>query len=130
MGNVQLSHKPTFFYNATNGAVWQGLFEWQDAPYGWRKIVCTSAHEAEIWSDRMRQWDRSMHEMTLEQRELVEGPIREEMRSELRHQMANSRNNVNRDFLARALETLNGQGNRLSYRRESYMHAEAYERGR
>ncbi len=130
MSNVQLSHKAVFFYNPTNGAIWQGFGEWHNPPQGWNKIVCNTAHEAEVWSARMREWDRVMHETTIEQREMVEGPIRSEMRSELRHQLANARNNINRDFLRRALETLDGQGARWHYQRESYMHAEAFEHGR
>lgn len=128
--NVQLSRKAVFFYNPTNGAIWQGLGEWHNPPSGWQKIVCNSAHEAEIWSARMRKWDATMHEITLEEREMIEGPIREEMRSDLRHQMANARNNLNREFLRKALENLDKNGNRLAYRRESYMHCEAFESGK
>ena len=130
MGNVQLSHKAVFFYNPANGAIWQGLGEWHDPPRGWQKIVCNSVHEAELWSARMRKWDAAMHEITLEEREMVEGPIREEMRSDLRHRIANARNSINRDFLVKALENLDKQGNKLHYKRESYMHAEAFEHGR
>lgn len=128
--NVQLSHKPVFFYNPTTGAIWQGFGEWHNPPYGWSKIVCNTAHEAELWSARMREWDRSIHEMQQADREMIEGPMRDEFRSDLRHRIANARNNVNRDFLIKALENLDAQGNRTSYRRESYMHCEAFEKGR
>lgn len=130
MSNVQLSNKPVFYYNPANGAIWQGLPEQFPPPLGWQKIVCTSAHEAEMWSERMRKWDQLTHQMTMDEREQVEGPMREELRSSLRHQMANARNNVNRDFLQRAMETLDAQASKWKYKRESYMHAEAFENGR
>ncbi|HEX5426503.1 MAG TPA: hypothetical protein VFW94_23350 [Candidatus Acidoferrales bacterium] len=123
--NVQLSNKPCFFYNPGTGAVWQGLGEWHDPPPGWQKIVCNSAREAEIWSDRMRKWDQLMHEISQDEREMVEGPIREEMRSDLRHRMANARNNVNREFLRKALENLDRGSTKWRYKRESHMAIEA-----
>lgn len=125
--NVQLSNKPCFFYNPTSGAIWQAFGEWQKPPAGWTRIVCNTAREAEQWSERMRHWDSLMHEISQEERELVEGPMRDEMRSELRHNLANSRNNINREFLRRALERLDKQGNRMRYQRESRMAIEAYE---
>lgn len=125
--NAQLSNKAVFFYQPASGAIWQGFGEWQKPPAGWTRIVCGTAHEAEQWSERMRKWDSLMHEIGQEEREMVEGPMREEMRSELRHNLANSRNNINREFLRRALERLDKQGNRMRYQRESRMAIEAYE---
>ena len=123
--NAQLSNKCVFFYQPTSGAIWQGFGEWQPCPRGWQKIVCNTAREAEQWSERMRKWDSVMHEISQEEREMVEGPMRDEMRAELRHQMANARNNINREFLRRAMERLDKQGNRMRYKRESYMAIEA-----
>lgn len=129
MSNAQLSKKPVFWYNGTTGAIWTGLPEQYPSPSGFQKIVCNSASEAEQWSARQRKWDQLMHEVTIQEREMVEGPQREKIRSEIRHQMANSRNNVNREFLRRYLETSETQESKWKYTRESYLHAEAFEKG-
>lgn len=128
MSNVQLGYKPVFYYNGTTGEICGGLPEQYPAPHGFEKFVCTSAHEAEIWSERQRKWEELKHNMQQEQRELIEGPMREQMRGHMRNLMANARNNLNRDFLKRALETTDTEYGWRS-KRESYLHAEAFEKG-
>ena len=129
MSNVQLSRKVCFYYNSTSGEILTGFPEQYPAPRGYEKIVCNSAHEAEIWSERQRKYDNFKHTMIQEQRELIEGPQREAMRSQMRSLMANARNNTNREFLRRALETTDVKAG-WKYARESFLHAEAYESGR
>lgn len=129
MGNVQLSNKPCFYYNSTNGAILSGLPEQFPAPQGFEKVVCNNVHEAEKWSARQRAWEEFKHNLKMEEREMIEGPIRERLRSDIHHLMSNSRNNVNRDFLARYLETSGAMQPGWKYQRESYLHAEGFEQG-
>lgn len=129
MSNVQLSRKVCFYYNSTSGEILTGFPEQYPAPRGYEKIVCNSAHEAEKWSARQRDWDKFKHTLIQEQRELIEAPMKEAMRSQMRSLMANARNNTNREFLRRALETTDVKTG-WHYARESFLHAEAYENGR
>ena len=129
MANAQLSRKVTFYYNGTSGEILTGMPEEYPAPRGYQKIVCNSAHEAEMWSARQRKWDDFKHRLKQEEREMVEGPIRDQMRKHILHLMSNSRNNLNRDFLKRHLEQYEKKPNPLKYERESYLHAEAFEHG-
>ncbi len=130
MANVQLGRKPVFLYNGTSGEIRSGWPEQFPAPPGFEKIVCTSASQTEQWSARQRKWDEFLHQIKMEEREMIEGPHREQIRSHLRHLMANAKNNVNRDFIARYLETSAAEGSKWKYRRESYLHCEAFEQGR
>jgi hypothetical protein len=77
----------------------------------------------------MRKWETFKFQMEDEQREMIEGPIRSSLRSYMHHQMANARNNMNREFLRRHLELYGERPDRTKTQRESYLHAEAYERG-
>lgn len=127
---VQLSTKIVFWHDGTLGEIRMGLPEQFPAPAGFEKIVCNSAHEAEVWSERMRKQEAIKSEMEDEQREMVEGPIRANLRSYMYHQMANARNNMNREFLRRHLELYSDRPDKTKTRHESYLHAEGYERGR
>lgn len=126
---AQLSKKAVFYQDAQGKLVQGGPENWA-APAGFQKIVCNNAHEAERYSERLRRMDSAAHERLQAEREKVEAPMREELRSDLRHRMANARNATNREFLRRSLETIDGQGNRMAYKRESYMHCEGFEDGR
>ena len=127
---AQLSTKIVFWYDGTCGEIRMGLPEQFPAPMGFEKIVCNSAHEAEAWSERMRKWESVKQQMEDEQREMIEGPIRANLRSYMQHQMANARNNMNREFLRRHLELYDKRPDKTKMQRESYLHSEAYERGR
>jgi hypothetical protein len=78
----------------------------------------------------MRKQEAIRCEMEDEQREMIEGPIRANLRSYMYHQMANARNNMNREFLRRHLELYSDRSDKTKMRHESYLHAEGYERGR
>ncbi len=127
--NAQLGKKPVFYYDSTRGEIRSGLPEQFPAPYGFQKIVCNTAHEAEVWSARQRKWEEFINKMTDQEREMVEGPIRDQIRSERRHLMANARNNFNRDFLRRAQEESEKREYPWKSKRESYLHSEGFERG-
>lgn len=127
--NAQLSHKPVFFYNGTSGEVMTGLPEQFPAPVGYQKIVCTSAREAEVWSERQRKWEQFKHSIKEEERALIEGPIRDEMRHHIQHLASNARNSFNRDFLLRHLSQYDKRDDPWKSKRESYLHCEAHEQG-
>lgn len=128
--NAQLSKKPTYYYNGTSGEILTGMPEEYPAPHGFEKIVCTSAHEAEVWSGRLRERDDFKHALKQEEREMVEGPMRDEIRRHIQHLASNARNSYNRDFLLRHLTTYEKKPDPWKYKRESYLHAEAFEHGK
>lgn len=127
--NIQLRNKICFWYDGTTGEIRMGLPESFPAPYGFEKIVCNSAHEAEVWSERMRKQEAVKTQMENEQREMIEGPIRANLRSFMYHQMANARNNINREFLRRHLELYDQRPDKTKMDRISYLHSEGYEKG-
>jgi hypothetical protein len=94
---------------------------------GWEKIVCRTAHDVDLWSQKMRDQDRRDEEMTEEQREAFEAPLRALLRQELVTKMLNARTPINREFCRAALQKIDEDEARRKIRRESYMHAEAYE---
>ena len=118
-----------FWYDGTTGEIRMGLPENFPAAPGFQKIVCNSAHEAEVWSLRMRRWESVKQEMEDEQREMIEGPIRDNLRKHIQHLASNARNNMNRDFLLMHLKNYDLRPNLTRTKRESYLHAEGYERG-
>lgn len=124
--NAQIANKAVFYRNPTTGATMQG-FPGGKAPRGFETVTCNSASEVERWSQRQREWDSASHERIQEEREKIEGPMRAELRAELHHKMANSRNSVNREFLRRALERDSDRPNPMRYRRESRLAIEAHE---
>jgi hypothetical protein len=127
MYQAQLSKKVCFWYNGTSGEIRSGLGEEYPSPYGFEKIICTTAHEAEIWSARQRRWEDFKHQMTQTERELVEGPMRDNIRKHILHLMGNARNSLNREFLRRHLEQYDRKPEPWKYKYESYLHAEAFD---
>jgi hypothetical protein len=128
MPNVQLSKKIVYYYNGTNGEIRMGLPENWPAPHGFEKIICTSAHEAEKWSERLRQYNLFKERLKDEEREIIEGQWRSEIRSHMHHVMANSRNNINREYVRRYMERMEKKDKTKTVR-EEYNHAEGYEQG-
>lgn len=127
--NVVFYHSKTI--DAANGGrVMVGFPEQFPAPKGFVKIVCRSAAEVEKWSEKLRQQERRDDQMTDEQREAVEGPIRDYARKQLLHLMANARNQVNRDFCKAALDLMDKDDAKRRMKRESFMHIEAAEDGK
>ena len=99
------------------------------AAQGFHKVVCRTAAEVEKWSAKMRDQDRRDTEMTDEQRDTFEAPLRALLRAELVTKMMNSKNAINRDFCRAALEKIDADEARRKVKRESFMHAEAAEDG-
>jgi hypothetical protein len=125
---AQFSKKPVF-YRSAGGQIMSGMPENIAAPYGYEKIVCGSAREAERYSELQRRQERVTYGRQQEERGAIEGQFRDAIRSEMRTKMANARNNLNRDFMKRALERNEGKGDPTRYERESFLHSEGYEQG-
>lgn len=132
--NVQMTKKIVYYFsNPTRGGtgeILMGLPEQFAAPVGYEKIVCNTAREAELWSGRLRVWEGIKEEIGHLARKQRQQPIRESIMSEMRHNMANARNNINKDFMRRAIEKADKATDPLDYRRESMLHAEGYEKGK
>jgi hypothetical protein len=126
---VALDTNICFWYDGTTGEIRMGLPANFPAPHGFQKIVCNSAYEAEVWSQRMRRWEAFKQEMEDEQREMIEGPMRDNLRKHILHLASNAHNNMNRDFLLMHLKNYDLRPDLTRTRRESYLHAEAYEHG-
>ncbi len=131
------AHKPVsivFWHSRRLNRIQVGLPEQYPIPpvlvrLGFDKIVCRTAHQVEIWSQKMRDQERRDEEMTDEQREAFEGPLRAELRKELVSKMMNSRNAINRDFCKAALARMDEDEARRKVKRESMMHVEGYTDG-
>ena len=125
-----------FWYSKKLDHIRVGAPEWFPIPrnlvmLGYEKIVCRTARELEKWSQKMRDQERRERERSDEQRDAFEGPILKKMRDDLHHQMANARNNINRDFCRQALLQLQEyEDRRLIEKLESMMHVEGFEDGK
>ena len=125
-----------FWYSKKLDHIRVGAPEWFPIPrnlvmLGYHQIVCRTAREVEKWSQKMRDQERRERERSDEQRDAFEGPILSKMRSDLQHQMANARNQINRDFCRQALAKLDEyQDRRLKEKIESMMHVEGFEDGK
>ena len=118
------------YWQDRNGQLYMGLPEQFPAPFGLEKIVCVNVLQAEFWSKRMRDQERVIDTAKSEEREMIEGPIRDNLRKHILHLASNARNNMNRDFLLKHLENYERRPNMTRTERVSYLHQEAYERGR
>ena len=127
-GTAQLGKKPVF-YRDPSGKILSGMPENLPAPTGFQKIICNNVFEAERYSELQRRQERVEHGRQMEERGAIENQFRDEIRSEMRTKMANARNNLNRDFMRRALERNEGKGDPTRYERESFLHSEGFERG-
>ena len=130
MPNAQLSTKVVFWIDTITGTIKMGLPENYPAPPYHEKIVCGTTHEAEAWSDKMRQQEDLRDRVNSEQREEIEGRMKAEIRSHIHHLMGNSRNNLNHDFLQTYLKKFGDQDYKWKSKRESFLHQEGFEHGR
>lgn len=119
-----------FYVNPTTGWITVGFPDQFPAPKGLKKVVCRTAAEVDLWDQKMRDQDRFHEEKTEEERELVEGPMRDAARKELQHLMANARNTFNREFCRFAIERLDAEIAKRKKRKESFMHIAAFEDGK
>jgi len=110
----------------------------QYKPYGYQTIECNHAHEAEMWSDRLRKQSQRLAEMDDYERETaVEGPMRNDLRRELNEKIrrikrgdGSQNKGFNIAFMEHALKMLDEQEEKAKTIHESYLHLEAYEAGR
>jgi len=130
MPNAQLEQNIVYWQNPLNRELRMGLPEVFPAPYGWEKIVCGTAMQAEWWSEQMRKQDKIREEVKMSERAAIEEPIQKQLRMHMQGLMANARNNVNRDFLRRALENFENKPDPWKWKRESFLHSEGYEHGK
>lgn len=124
-----------FYRNPTTDHIVVGFPENFPVPPSWAKAgyvkhVCRTTHEVEIWDQKMRDQERREAEMTDEQREAAEAPVRAYVRQELTQKMMNSRNAVNREFCRQALLKLDADEERRRMKRESFMHVVGFEDGK
>jgi hypothetical protein len=97
-------------------------------PNGYERIECRHAHEVELWSNRLRQQEKRIREMTEAERYAFEEPIRADMLQELRALLAKATDPVNREFLAASIRMI--EQKREQRRKEvieTYMSCEAKE---
>ncbi|HTF69169.1 MAG TPA: hypothetical protein VK638_41465, partial [Edaphobacter sp.] len=99
-------------------------------PPGYQRITCNHAHEAETWSGRLCAQDKRIAEMTDYEREEIEGPMRADLRRELRTKIHQARNGINRMLLERAMRELDKAEAKGKTVRESYLHVEGFEHGK
>lgn len=130
MPNAQLAKKPVFWENPLTRELRMGLPEQFPAPYGWEKIVCGTAMQAEWYSNELRKQEKIKHEVKMAERHAIEAPIEAQLRAHTQNLMANARNNVNREFLRRSLELMDKKGKPWEWKRECYLHSEAFEQGK
>lgn len=131
--NAQLA-KPVIYYFSNpsvyggTGEIIMGLPEQYAAPPGFEKIVCTSTAAAEKWSGRMRVWEAAKEQMAQAyQRKQEEDQVRQ-MRSDMMNNIANARNQLNRDFAIQALANFDKRyEDRFKFERTSYLHSEGHE---
>jgi len=124
-----------FYYNAKTDHTIVGFPENFPIPPSWKKIgyvkyVCRTAAEVDKWDKRMRNQEQREEQMTDEQREAFEGPMRQYARQELTQKMLTSRNAINREFCRQALAKLDEDERRRKMKKESFMHIVGYEDGR
>ena len=124
--NAQLDKKIIYWTNAS-GEIRMGLPEHFPANKGFQKVVCNNTFEAEIWSDRLRQFNMTKERAKDEQRDAFERPIRDRLKANMREVMKNSRNQINHDFVERYMEKMDRDRTRTT--REEYLHSEGHERG-
>jgi hypothetical protein len=127
--NAQLATKIVYWIDRNN-QIYMGLPEQFPAPFGMEKIVCASAMQAEYWSQKMRNQEQVREEAKDEERDKIEGPIRDNLRKHMQHLAANARNNMNRDFILKHLYNYDKRGDSTKTKKVSYLHSEAYEHHR
>ena len=124
---AQLDKKVVYYKNECTGEIRMGAPESFPVTPGFQKIVCTSAHEAEVWSDRLRKYNHGKEAKIDDQREMIEGAAAKEIRSEIHHRMANSTSKYGRVYMERFLERMDKAEGRRKMTREEYLHSEGHE---
>ena len=134
----QPAAKPTavvYWYSAKLNHILKGPDEHFGIPpfhqrLGYQKVVCRSAHEADLWSQKLRDQERREGDQKDEERERFEGPIRAMLRSDIHERMANAGTMLERAFCRYFLDQLDTYERQNKMKRISYQHAEAFEDGK
>lgn len=124
-----------FYENKASGRIMVGFPENFPIPKpfelaGFQKVVCRSAAEVDLYDKKMRAQEKREEEMTDEQREAAEGPIRDWARAQLVTSMMNARNTLNKEFCRSALAKMDADEQRRKMKRESFMHIVGFEDGK
>ncbi len=121
-----------FYHNPTTDHTLVGFPEQFPCPHrGYQKIVCQNAVEVDKWDKKLRAQEKRIEEMTDEQREAVEGPMRRQARAELYTKMVNARNDFNREFCRQAIAQIDAYEDELKKKKtEAYMHLCGFEEGK
>lgn len=129
---AQLGQKIYFWHNPKTDHIFQGAPPQFDAfrPPGYVTIECTSAHMAEQWSRRLADQDRRMAEMNDYEREMIEGPMRANLRRDAVELLRKTNNPLAARMLKYSIEQLDKQEEKGKTIRESYLHVEAFEHGK
>lgn len=132
---AQLEKKIYFWHNARTDHIYQGAPPQYDKlrPPGYETIECKTAHEAELWSERLRQQDERWKQANDYERELIEGKMRQDLRTWIQRRLRNmsdSRNqSLNAAMLRHALKQLDALEEKGKTVRTSYLHSEGFEAG-
>jgi len=99
-------------------------------PTGYEKIECRHAHEVEKWSNALRAQETRIRQMDDQERFEYEDALRADMLAEMRKNLAESTDLVNRVFMAKAIEHFEQQREKarpIHIKRETYQACEAEE---
>jgi hypothetical protein len=127
---VQMAKPVVFWHSAKLDHIMLPASPIAPAPTGYRRIECIHAHEVDKWSERLRQQEKRIREMTDEERYNFEQPIRDHGINELKKALRKANDPTNRIFLQRAIENI--EAKREKARKEyveTYMHIEGFEAG-
>lgn len=133
--NQQLTKAIVYYFSnpavqGGTGEIIQGLPECYAAPPGFEKIVCQTAMQSERWSARMRVWEETKEKIAQAYQRHQESEQVERIRSQMRDNIANAPNQLNRDFAVQALENFDKRyEDRFATERTSFLHLEGYAEG-
>lgn len=103
---VQMSKPVVFWWSKKLGHIMVPPHWSVPEPVGYERIECRHAHEVDAWSERLRQQEKRILEMDMEQRYYFEEPIRAHMLEELKKNYREAKDPTNKAFLARAIEKI------------------------
>ncbi len=121
-----------FYWNKDTDHTLVGFPEQFPCPHkGYQKIVCQNAADVDRWDAKLRAQEKRIEEMTDEQREAIEGPMRRQARAELYTLMANARNEFNREFCRQGIAKIDEYEEELKKKKtEKFQHIVGYEDGK
>lgn len=128
--NAQLDTKIIYYTNSKTGEIRMGAPEKFPVSKGFQKVVCTNVHEAERWSDRLRQYNIGKESKIDEKRAQIEGEFAKEHRRQIHNLISSSRSKYGRVFLENHLRRMDAAESKRHMSREEYNHNEGFERGR